>query len=301
MSVKRKYRVAAAAYPLDQLDDWSRYAAKIRDWVGNAAAEGAELLVFPEYGGQELAALFGPEILKDADAQIDPLTELLPQVDALHAELAAEHGVHILAGSLSIRRDDGAAVNRARLFAPSGESGVQDKLIMTPWERDPWRIEPGASLRLFDTALGRLGVAICYDVEFPLIARALVEAGAELILAPSCTETLAGYWRVRIGAQARALENQCYVVQAPTVGDSPGHAVCDVNRGAAGIYCPPDKGFPPDGVVARGVLDAPGWTYAPVDLDRTGEARLGGGGVNGWRHWPEQAARLEGGIEVVAL
>jgi predicted amidohydrolase len=115
--------------------------------------------------------------------------------------------------------EDGSYVNRARLFAPEGQIGVQDKIIMTRFEREPWGVSSGSStLRLFDTRLGRIGINICYDCEFPLLARAQVEAGMELLLVSLCTEKEHGYWRVRIGAQARALENQMYVIHSPKVG-----------------------------------------------------------------------------------
>ncbi|MCE8472812.1 amidohydrolase, partial [Rhodovulum sulfidophilum] len=125
-----------------------------------------------------------------------------------------------------------------------------------------WNVHPGGPLALFDTALGRIGVLICYDCEFPLLARALVEAGAEILLVPSCTDTLAGYWRVRIGAMARALEGQCVVVQSPTLGEAPWCPAVDVNIGAAAIYGPPDTGFPSTGILAEGALNAPGWVHA---------------------------------------
>ena len=64
--------------------------------------------------------------------------------------------------------------------------------------------------------------------------------GARVIAVPSCTDTAAGHARVRIACQARALESQCYVVQAPTVGDAPWSPAVDRNYGAGGIYVPPD-------------------------------------------------------------
>ena len=114
---------------------------------------------------------------------------------------------------------------------------------MTRFEREEWGISAGQHVKVFETLLGRLAVLICYDAEFPLLARSGVEAGAQVILAPSCTDSLQGYWRVRIGAQARALEGQCYVVQSPTVGEAAWSPAVDVNYGAAGIYGPPDLGY----------------------------------------------------------
>ena len=119
----------------------------------------------------------------------------------------------------------------------------------------------------------------------PLIARRQVEMGADLILVPSCTDTLAGYWRVRIGSQARALENQCYVVQSSTVGAAPWSPAVDVNVGAAAIYTPVDRGFPDDGVLAAGTLDAAQWVYGDVDLAAIANVRRNGQVFN-YRDWP---------------
>ncbi len=280
------FRIAAAQYPIDALASWDAYVGKLTRWVAEAAEAGASLLVFPEYGAMELASL-DPDSMGDLQGSIVFVSALLPRVDALHAELAARFGVHILAASAPWQAPDGRFRNRARLFAPGGMVGVQDKLIMTRFEREEWGIVGGAALSLFDTALGRIGVCICYDSEFPLIARALVEAGAEILLVPSCTDSLHGYERVRIGSRARALEGQCYVVQSPTVGTADWSPAVDVNRGAAAVYGPPDRGFPDDGVIAQGMLDAPGWVFAEVDLAAVGEVRQNGGVLN-VAHWQEQ-------------
>ena len=279
-------RVAAAQYPIEQLRDWDHYAAKLARWVAQAAAGGADLAVFPEYGAMELAALDSAR-MGDLAGSLDAVSDLLGRVDALHAELAAQHGLHILAASAPFRRADGAFVNRARLFTPQGKMGVQDKLVMTRFEREEWHVSAGAPLRLFQTALGKIGITICYDSEFPLLARALVEGGMELLLVPSCTEAALGYWRVRLGAQARALEGQCYAVHSPTVGQAEWSPAVDANRGAAAIYGPPDRGFPDDGVVALGDMDAAQWVFGEVDLARVADLRADGGVLNA-RHWAEQ-------------
>lgn len=294
------FAVAAAQYPIGKPASWDDYSAKLGSWVEEAAHAGAELLVFPEYAAMELAAL-DPATAGDLAGSLRFVAGLLPKVDALHASLAARHRVHILAGSAPCRLDDGRFVNRARLFTPGGRVGVQDKLVMTRFEREQWGVSAGTDLRVFDTALGRLGVTICYDCEFPLISRALVEAGAEVLLVPSCTDTLHGYWRVRIGAQARALEGQCHVVQAPTVGEAVWSPAVDVNRGASGVYGPPDAGFPDDGVLATGELDRPQWLLARIDPAMVREARANGAVLN-LRHWAEQpgAAPLPP-VEVVDL
>ena len=286
------FTIAAAQYPIEELADWDAYVAKLTGWVERAAAGGAALAVFPEYGAMELASL-DPATMSDLRGSIATVSALLPRVDALHGELAARYGLHILAASAPFQRADGRFVNRARLFASNGKVGVQDKLIMTRFEREEWGIHGGAPLRLFETALGKIGITICYDSEFPLPARALVEAGMELLLVPSCTEAALGYWRVRLGAQARALEGQCYAVHSPTVGQADWSPAVDSNRGAAAIYGPPDRGFPPTGILAEGALNTPGWTIAEISLEAIREVRRDGGVLN-HAHWPEQHDRLAG-------
>ncbi len=240
---------------------------KIARWVAEGAATGAELLVFPEYAAIEQAACFGPEVYSDLATTLEKVAELAPERVAFHAELAKTHGVHILVGSGPVRKSDGRFVNAAQLVTPAGLVGEQEKLIMTPFERD-WGVSAGAPLRVFETALGRIGVAICYDSEFPLLARALAEAGAEIVLVPSCTERVSGYHRVRTGSMARALENTIATVQSPTVGNALWSPAVDLNAGAAGIYVPSEHGVSDTGVLAEGKLNVAQWVRA----DRSGAA-----------------------------
>lgn len=294
-------KIATASYPLDVLPDWGAYEDKLTAWVSEAATAGANLLVFPEYGAMELATLAGLDVAGDLEASLFAVAERLPKADALHARLAARFDVHILAASGPARPSEGYViarpVNRARLFAPGGSVGVQDKQIMTRFEAEIWKVAPGGPLQLFDTALGRIGVLICYDSEFPLFGRALVDA--DIILVPSVTEATSGYSRVRIGAQARALENQCVTVMASVVGDAAWSEAVDVSVGAGGIFGPPDQGFPDTGVIAMGALNAPGWIYGEIDLAHIAEVRANGSVLNR-RDWEAQAGRADP-VTVLAL
>lgn len=283
-------KIAAAAYPIDAVASLAQWQDKITRWVDDAAGQGADLLVFPEYGLMELAALLGDGAAADGPRALAGVAALRPDVDATLAALAERHRVHILGPTGPVYRGD-LPVNRATLYGPCGIIGHQDKQIMTRWERDEWIVSPGEGLPVFDTALGRIGILICYDSEFPLLARSLCERGAELLLVPSATDALSGYSRVRIGSMARALENQCVVVQAPTVGVAPWLPLLDENVGAAAIYGPPDKGFPPTGILAEGALNVAGWVYAEVDLTAVATARADGA-VLTFRHWAEQPDRL---------
>ncbi len=286
-------RIAAAAYPLDWLDNWQAFEAKLENWVSEAAENGADILVFPEYGSLELASLSGPKVAGDLQASIDAVSALTGESDALHSRLARKYGVYICAASATVRTNaNERPVNRARLFSPDGQVGIQDKLIMTRFEREEWDIAPGEGLNVFETALGPVGIIICYDSEFPLIARALVDKGAQILLCPSVTETYAGYTRVKTGCMARALENQCVVAHAPLVGKADWTEAADVSVGAAAIYGPSDRGFPENGVLAMGELNQPGWVYADFSLEQIAAVRSEGHVFN-HAHWGEQDGRLD--------
>ena len=287
-------RIAAAAYPLDWFDTFVTYEAKIARWVAEAAGQGAELLVFPEYGGMELASLGGEAVARDLEGALREVDRHRAGVLDLHARLAARHGVHILTGSgpaCDAPHAGGRPVNRASLVGPDGLLGHQDKAMMTRFEREDWHVVAGQGLSVFDTPLGRIGVLICYDSEFPLLGRALAEAGVEILLVPSATEALAGFTRVRVGAMARALEGQMIAVHAPVVGAAPWCAGMEENTGRASIYGPPDRGFPPTGIFAEGALGEAGWVYADVSTAAVTDVRADGVVLN-FRHWPEQEAQL---------
>jgi predicted amidohydrolase len=298
--MSRRLRLAAAQYDIGHFGDLAEYEAKLARWVAEAAAEGAEMLVFPEYGSMELGSVLARKVQRDLQAQLATLQPLLPAFLALHARLAATHGVYLCAASFPVQVAPGDYRNRAHIFSPTGAVGYQDKQVMTRFERERWRISRSNDLRVFATDLGTIAVNLCYDAEFPLIARAQVEAGAELLLVPSCTDTLAGYHRVRIACRARALEGQCYVVQAPTVGEAAWSEAVDTNVGAAGVFAPPDVGFPNDGLIASGELNRPGWLCAEIDLDEAAHVRKSGQVLN-YRDWSSQTSAAGLAVERVAL
>ena len=280
-------KIATAAYPLDILTSWAQYEDKLAHWVAEAAVQGADLLVFPEYAAMELATLDGAEVAGDLERSLFSVSEKLPEADRLHLKLAAEHHVHIVAGP-GPAATDSRPVNRARLITPSGQVGVQDKQIMTRFEREEWGVIGGNALQVFETAIGKIGILICYDSEFPLLGRAL--ADCDVICVPSVTETLAGYWRVRIGSMARALENQCITAMSSVVGAADWSDALGQSFGAGGIFCPPDRGFPPTGILGLREVNAPGWTIADADLAQVAEVRADGIVLNR-RDWQDQLGR----------
>jgi predicted amidohydrolase len=265
-------KIGVAQYPISRFATFADWQAHVADWVARAVKEGATVLSFPEYGGMELTSLLAEALQKDLHGQIPALEKFRGDFVSTWAGLAKKHGVFIQAPSLPVAVD-GKIRNRAHFFAPSGKAEFQDKRQMTRFEKEQWGIAGGEALKIFDIGETKIGIAICYDVEFPLIAHAMAEAGANLILAPSCTDTLAGAHRVHVGARARALENQVYVAIAPTVGEAAWSPAVDMNNGWAAAYAAPDRGFPDDGILARGELNRPGWVMAELDFDRLKASR----------------------------
>jgi predicted amidohydrolase len=287
-------RLAACQYAIELHETWDAYADHMQALCAEAVEAGAQLLLLPEYAGLVLSGQLPAEQRGDLKASIAGMQPLIEPWLMLCEGLARQWGIYLQPGSLPVLDLDGQYRNRAWLFGPKGLLGYQDKLMMTRFEREQWGIAAGEGLQVFDTDLGRLGILICYDNEFPMLARRLAEGGADLILAPSCTDTVAGYHRVRIGAQARALENQIAVLQSPTVGVAPWSPALDENIGRAGLFVPPDLGMPKDGVVALSESLNPlgsQWLMCEVDLEAVRRVRQEGQ-VFTRRDWPEQFDRI---------
>jgi predicted amidohydrolase len=280
-------KIATAQYDIGFLETWANFEAKTRRWVEEAAANQAEILLFPEYACMELASLFPLGVYSSLSEQLVALQTLLPDYLQLFKALAVEFQLYIQAGTYPVQQPNGEYRNLAYLFSPEGTVDFQEKLTMTRFENEQWHISRGLEIKVFDTQFGKIAINICYDSEFPHYARQQAERGATLILVPSCTDTQAGYYRVRIGSQARALENQCYVVQASLVGNAPWSEAVDVNCGAAAIYTPVDRGFPDNGILAIGEYNQPQWVYAELDLQSIAKVRLEGQVFN-YQDWPKQ-------------
>ena len=285
-------RIAACEYPVEFLDSMAAWKDKLRRLCESAASGGATLLVFPEYAGVELTAQFSESQRADLPGSLRILQPLRDEYLAAHHALAGELGVTILAGSFPWE-DGGRFVNRAWLCTPDGRTRYQDKIVMTRFEREHWLVSGGTALEVFDIPGAKVGVLICYDSEFPLLARRLCENGADLLLVPSCTDTEAGWNRVMLSCRARALEQQCFVVQSPTSGTAPWSPALDVNTGRAGVFAPVDIGFPDDGILASGA--PPGtapWLIADLPLARLASVRRHGQ-VRNFADWPEQTRVVE--------
>jgi predicted amidohydrolase len=269
-------KIAVAKYPIEAPARFDDFVEKQRRHLFAAADAGARLAVLPEYLSLELGATFATEITNDLHASFAALQSLRPAWLDLFAGIARDTGMWVVSGTFLLDVGGGRYRNRADLFAPDGRYGWQDKLQLTGFEKRAGAIEAGDALKVFDIDGLRAGIAVCYDIEFPLPVRAQREAGARLLLVPSCTDSAAGATRVRVGCLARALENRCFVAQAVTSGEATWSPALDVNTGEAAIYAPMDVGFPADGVLASsadGVDRGAIWTFADIDLARLEESR----------------------------
>ena len=292
-STSTNLRIASAAYPIERLADLDAWREKQAHWLSKAASQGAQIAVFPEYAGLEIIGTFPDDLAHDLTNSIRALSDLVPEIDSTLTALSQQHDIMVLAGSLPILQPDSSYRNVARWFTPSheGVTAKIEKIMMTRFERETWGIAGGDSLKVLETPIGSIGVLICYDCEFPQVARQMCAHGAEVLLIPSCTDTLSGAARVRISARARALESQCYTVVAPTVGRAPWSPATDVNLGRTGFYGPPDQRMPTDGRIAEGEIDQPGWLVCDLDLNIIRKIRNDGEVLN-FKDWSESDRAL---------
>ena len=265
-------KVAVAKYPIQAPADFAAFAERQAAVLGAAAAQGARVAVLPEYLSLELAATFDAGTRADLHASLAAIQRYREDWLALYARLAASLDMYVVAGTFLLAQGNGRYRNRCDVFAPQGAHLWQDKLQLTGFEKGLGVIEGGDALKVFDLDGVRTGVAVCYDSEFPLPVRAQAEAGARLLLVPSCTDTDAGATRVRVGCLARALENRLFVAQSVTAGEAPWSPALDINTGEAAVFAPMDRGFSADGVVAQ-TADDQVWAIAELDLDALDRSR----------------------------
>ncbi|MCB1093458.1 MAG: carbon-nitrogen hydrolase family protein, partial [Verrucomicrobiae bacterium] len=247
-----------------QVSDFEAFAGRVRFFVETAVADyHAEILVFPEFFTVPLLTTREPMNALEGIRFL--AREFTAPLVGLFSGLAAEKGVHLVAGSHPVEQADGSIRNVSMIFRPDGSHVSQPKLHITPWEKETWSIAGGDSLVIVETAKAKFGVLICYDVEFPEAVRALADAGMELLLVPYCTDNRQGWLRVTKCAAARAIENQIYVATAGIVGNLEGVPGMNVHFGRAAVYTPSDVGFARDGVEAES--DANLETLLVADLD----------------------------------
>lgn len=258
----RRMRVTAAQYQMRPISGWDDLRRQVEFFVSTAETYHSHFLVLPEFFTCQLFSAFPPDL--PSVPSIERLAGYTEQYVEMFSGLAKRSGLYIVAGTQPTIQPDGIH-NTAYLFSPRGNVYTQDKLHITPNERREYGIVPGNQLKVFETAFGRIALVVCYDIEFPELARLYTEAGAEVLLVPFSTDERRAYQRVRYCAQARAVENYVYVVLAGNIGSLPQVANFLLNYGEAAICTPCDVAFPRDGVAAA--VDAHVETVAMADLD----------------------------------
>jgi predicted amidohydrolase/GNAT superfamily N-acetyltransferase len=271
-SSARKVRVACVQYQMRKVKSFKEFAQQVKYFTGVAADYDCDFLLFPELFTVQLLSHF--ECLA-ADQAIRKLTEFTDQFRELMTGLAKKHDVTIIAGSHPMRQED-KIVNTALVCLPDGSSVHQPKIHVTPNEKRNWGISGGNHLAAIDTPTAKIGVLICYDIEFPEASRLLADQGAEIIFVPFCTDNRQGYLRVRYCAQARAIENQVYVALAGNVGNLPDVNNMHVNYGQAAVLTPSDFAFARDGIAAESDSSEETILVCDLDLDDLHESRSGG-------------------------
>lgn len=291
---------ASANYPITKHSTFEAWRAHTEGWVIDAVNQKAQVLLFPEYGSMELVSLFDDDIQADIRRQVKKLDILRGEFISVFSDIAKKNEVTIIAPSFPVVEDK-FIYNRAYVFSPKGLIGYQDKFFMTRFENEEWGIQSAnpKQLALFEADWGSFGIQICYDVEFGIGSQLLNAAGANLILAPSCTETIRGATRVHVGARARALENQCYTIVSQTVGNAPWSPAVDINYGFAAFYCTPDKDMPEEGIILQKAPNTEGWLVQSLDFSKLETVRNDGQVFNFKDHKKISTQLVDEKIEII--
>ncbi|MEK4199147.1 bifunctional GNAT family N-acetyltransferase/carbon-nitrogen hydrolase family protein [Cytobacillus sp. FSL K6-0265] len=256
-------RICVVQYMMRQIQSFEDFASQVEYFTDVASDAEADFAVFPEIFTTQLMSFLDEKVPSLA---IRKLTEYTEEYIQLFTDLAVRYNINIIGGSHFVKEDEDKIYNIAYLFRRDGTIEKQYKLHITPNERKWWGISPGDSVRVFDTDCGKIAIQICYDIEFPELARIATDMGAKIIFVPFCTEDREGYLRVRYCAQARAIENQIYTAISGTVGNLPQAENMDIQYAQSAIFSPSDFEFPKDGIV--------GETNANIEMVQIGDVDL---------------------------
>jgi predicted amidohydrolase/GNAT superfamily N-acetyltransferase len=223
----------------------------------------ADFALFPEFFNAPLMAEFNhlPESLA-----IRELAKFTDVIVKKMSELAVSYNINVITGSMPELVGD-SLYNVGYLCRRDGSIERYEKIHVTPDEAKVWGMQGGNKLQAFDTDCGRIGILICYDSEFPELSRILAEDGMEILFIPFLTDTQNGYYRVKHCAQARAIENECYVAIAGSVGNLPKVHNMDIQFAHSMILTPCDFSFPTNGIKAEATPNTEMILIADVDTD----------------------------------
>ena len=267
-------RVATCQLQARQVADYDEFMRAVQYFVDVASDYESDFIVFPELFTLMLLS-FEEKELSPVEA-IERLSEYTPRLRNDISEMAMRFNINIIAGSHPTRMEDGDIHNVAYVCLRDGAVHAQEKIHPTPNERYWWNIKGGDKVEVIQTDCGPIGVLICYDSEFPELARRLVDEGARIIFVPFCTDSRQGYMRVRYCAQARAIENQCFTVLSGNVGNLPNVANMDIQYAQSCILTPCDFPFARDGIAAEASENVETLTISDINLADLSWARAEG-------------------------
>ncbi len=269
-------RVGAVQYQMRSIQTFEQFAEQVAFFVDVASDYRCDFVLFPELFTLQLLALAKS---KRPGLAARRLASFTPRYLELMTGLAIKHDVNIIGGS-QFTLEKGKLFNVSYLFRRNGTLGKQYKIHITPSERRWWGVEGGSKVETFWTDRGRIAINVCYDVEFPELARAVTKAGAQILFVPFNTEGRHGYLRVRHCAQARAIENHLYVVTAGCTGNLPNVENADIHYAQSGIFTPVDIAFARDGVADECQANVETIVMHDVDLEALRRHRYTGSTTN---------------------
>ena len=271
-------RVASVQYGQKRIQHFDEFAAQVEFFVRVAADYRSDFVVFPELFTLQLLSIAN-DILAPAEA-IAALTRHTEAFKALLETLALRYSINIVGGSHPTRTEDNEIRNICYVSLRDGSLHAREKIHITPSEHSGWGIGGGDNADVIQTDCGAIGVLICYDSEFPELARHLIDQGAMILFVPFCTDVREGYLRVRYSCAARAIENQCYVVLSGNVGVLAGVHNFDIQNAQSCILTPCDVAFARDGIAAEATTNSEMMIFADLSLDKLMDARENGSVLN---------------------
>jgi predicted amidohydrolase/predicted N-acetyltransferase YhbS len=276
--VPSSVRVATVQFMMRKIETIDEFEAQVEYWIDVASDYESDFVVFPELLTLELLSI--EETKLEPVQAIEKVAEYTERFVDFMQRMAVSYNINIIGGSHPTRIKLGGGKSEIRniayTFLRDGSTHETQKLHPTPSERRWWNIRGGYGANVIQTDCGPVGVMICYDSEFPELARHLVNQGALMLFVPFCTDERRGYLRVRYCAQARAVENQCYVITSGVVGNLPNVENMDIHYAESAILTPSDFPFARDGVAADTAPNTETIAISDLSLDALLTARQSG-------------------------
>ena len=263
VSLKRVVRIGLVQWQMRPYADLDGLMKQAEFFVDAVSGYRSDFALFPEFFN---APLMAKDNHKSEAEAIRSLAKHTAAILAKFQELAISYNINIVTGSMPELREV-KLYNVGYLCRRDGTFERYEKLHVTPDEAKVWGMQGGQELKVFDTDCGKIGVLICYDSEFPELSRLLADQGMDLLFVPFLTDTQNGYSRVRHCAQARAIENECYVAIAGSVGNLPNVENMDIQYAQSMVFTPCDFAFPSNGIKAEATPNTEMILIADVDLD----------------------------------